>query len=177
MKCIIHYRAHRVHDEPMKGCVVGCFDPRFQRGLAATCQIELSAYIDGVDLVNVAGGVARNVESENAELRDDVLRQALASVKLHRTPTVLLTSHEDCGALGGSSRFGSEEAELAWHKALLEERARTLKTLLEAALADWKENGVTVAGKLIPPEVVRATYPEVVVVKTAFLRFNAAYEL
>jgi carbonic anhydrase len=160
----------------MKGCVVGCFDPRFQFPL----KVALTANglkLDEVDLISDGGGIARNAGSDDAELRDDILQQVLASVKLHRVPRVLLTSHEDCGALGGSSHFGSEEAEIAWHKALLEERARTLETLLTAALADWKENGVTVAGKLIPPEVVRATYPEVVVVKTAFLRFDGAYEL
>ena len=111
------------------------------------------------------------------ELRDDPLDQAVASVKLHRVPQVLLTSHEDCGALGGSARFGSEAAELAWHKAFLEERKRKLETLLAAVLSDWRENGVSAGGKLISAEDVRKTYPEKVIVKTAFLRFDGAYEL
>ena len=39
-------------------------------------------------------------------------------------------------------------------------------------LAAWKKDGVTVAGKFILPEIVRKTYPETVVMKTAFLRFD-----
>ena len=94
------------------------------------CQTELGVNLTEVDLVSIGGGTSRNADSKNAELRDDPLDQAVASVKLHRVPQVLLTSHEDCGALGGSARFGSEAAELAWHKAFLEERKRKLETLL-----------------------------------------------
>jgi carbonic anhydrase len=176
MQLIVKYEGHRRHNEAMKACVIGCFDPRFQHPLKAYLA-EFGLSLAEADFISVGGGVARNAGSENAGLRDDVLQQAVASVKLHRAPKAFLTSHEDCGALGGSAHFGSESAELAWHKELLRERGRTLEALIAAALVDWKKNGVTVAGKFIPPEVVSATYPEKVAVETAFLRFDGAYEL
>lgn len=177
MKQIVSYEAHREHDESIEGCVVGCFDPRFKHALSVACQTKLGVHIEETDLISIGGGIARNAESENAELRDDVLQQALASVKLHRAPKILLTSHEDCGALGGSEHFSNEAAELAWHKILLEERTRTLEGLINMTLAAWKKDGVTVAGKFILPEIVRKTYPETVVMKTAFLRFDGAWDL
>lgn len=177
MKKIVSYEAPREHNEPVGGCVVGCFDPRFQHALSVACQTELGVHLEETDRVSIGGGTARNAGSENAELREDVLQQVVASVKLHRTPKALLTSHEDCGALGGSAHFGSEEAELAWHEAFLGERVQKLETLLAAALADWRKNGVTVGGKFISAEDVQKAYPEKVVVKGVFLGFDSAYEL
>jgi hypothetical protein len=177
MKKIVSYQVHREHDEPIKGCVVGCFDPRFQEALEAYCFAEFGAHLKEMDFVSIGGGTARNADSKNVGLRDDPLQQALASVKLHRSPVVAFTTHEDCGALGGSAHFRGEKAELAWHRAFLNERARTFKALIAGALAGWREKGVIVAGKFIPADIVRATYPKEVAVKTAFLRFNGAWKL
>lgn len=100
---------------------VRCFDNRFWKAFKRFIKY-LS--LDHIDTESVAGGVKIFASPEKEGDRDFMIRELEKSVKLHHTTQVLLFSHKDCGAYGGSSRFsGNEEEEFNFHK-LEHEKAR-----------------------------------------------------
>ena len=62
------------------------------------------------DLVSVAG-VQKSIIDEDT--RAAVLKQLDISVRLHKSHTVILIAHQDCGAYGGSAAFVSWDEEKA----------------------------------------------------------------
>jgi carbonic anhydrase len=100
-----HYTAH--------DCLVWCFDDRF------TPLLDLfSRGLGNFDLVKVAGG-AKALAGDPLPDRDFVLGQIKASVKLHGVKRIILMTHRDCGAYGGSKAFTSGDAERGYHEAQL----------------------------------------------------------
>lgn len=100
-----HYAAH--------DCVLWCFDDR-ETPL-------LIAYTKGMgkfDLIKIAGG-AKALAGDPSPDRDFVLGQIKASIRLHGVKRVILMTHRDCGAYGGSKAFTSEDAEKGYHQAQL----------------------------------------------------------
>jgi hypothetical protein len=114
-------------------CIVWCFDDRFYKLLKAFGKAKGAKHID---LVKVAGGakalgVPSNAAAQSAgngqlngsspdlAARDFLLTQIKASIRLHGTKRIILMTHRDCGAYGGSQAFADSEAERAAHEAQL----------------------------------------------------------
>lgn len=88
-----------------------CIDARVQ-----PLSEELVEYLkqegkyDYVDPVTVAGG-AKGLSAPAVFL----VEQIRASVRLHHTPTIVLTTHEDCGAYGHLAKRGSRTDQFLFH--------------------------------------------------------------
>jgi len=89
---------------------------------------------DNYDHISIPGGIYNLVNPETREL---LFSKFALSVKLHLINRVVIISHKDCGAYGGSASFGSEIAEnenlcvdLRNARALLIEKYPTLEVNL-----------------------------------------------
>lgn len=96
-------------------CVVWCFDDRFYKLLKAYGKSKGAKHID---LVKVAGG-AKALAGGPSPDRDFLLAQIKASIRLHGTKRIILMTHRDCGAYGGSKAFADSDAERAAHETQL----------------------------------------------------------
>ena len=92
---------------------VRCFDNRFWKTFKRFIK---HLGIDHIDAEAVAGGAKIFSSPEKESDRDFMLRELEKSILLHHTTRVLLFTHEDCGAYGGSGRFdGNKDKEFAYH--------------------------------------------------------------
>lgn len=87
--------------------VISCIDYRFasenQEFINETLGLK-----DNYDHISIPGGISNLVNPETREL---LFSKFALSVKLHLINRVVVISHKDCGAYGGSVSFGSEIAE------------------------------------------------------------------
>ncbi|MBM4064576.1 MAG: hypothetical protein FJ266_02880 [Planctomycetes bacterium] len=87
--------------------VITCIDYRFavanQNFINETLHLK-----DTYDHISIPGSIFNLV---NPETRDLVFSKFALTVKFHLVNRVVIISHKDCGAYGGSSTFGSELAE------------------------------------------------------------------
>lgn len=80
-----------------------------------------------MDLIVLAGG-AKNLSSPlEHEDKTVVLENIAISIKLHSAKNIILTTHEDCGAYGGSKKFSSQFAETEFHRKELQKAAKFVK--------------------------------------------------
>lgn len=93
-------------------CVVWCFDNRFW---PAFTEFITEKGFTNFDPVLVAGGAKGIGDPSSDAEREQLLRQIELSKKLHHTKRVILMTHEDCGAFGGSVAFADSTAERARH--------------------------------------------------------------
>jgi len=100
---------------------------------------------DNYDHISIPGSIYNLVNPETREL---LFSKFALSVKLHLINRVVVISHKDCGAYGGSATFGSEIAEnenlcsdLRKARALLIEKYPTLEVnlFLESLVKDDDE--------------------------------------
>jgi carbonic anhydrase len=125
-------------------CVVWCFDDRFYKLLKAFGKAKGAKHID---LVKVAGGakglaVPANAAPTDLAARDFLLAQIKASIRLHGTKRIILMTHRDCGAYGGSAAFADSDAERAAHAAQLAAARDFVASelpdvIVESLFADW----------------------------------------
>jgi len=121
MKKVVDFNSQKDH-YTADACVVWCFDDRFYKLLKAFGKQE---GWKNIDLVKVAGGakaLAGGASSEanaSSPERDFLINQIKTSIRLHGTRCVILMTHRDCGAYGGSKAFASSEAEQAQHETQL----------------------------------------------------------
>ena len=93
--------------------VLRCFDDRFWKVFK---QFLKSRGMRRIDPESVAGGTKVFASPEQEGDRDFMLRELEKSIRLHYTKKVMLFTHHDCGAYGGSAKFGGNEAdEVAFH--------------------------------------------------------------
>lgn len=87
--------------------VISCIDYRFaianQEFINETLGLK-----DNYDHISIPGSISNLVNPETREL---LFSKFALSVKLHLINRVVVISHKDCGAYGGSVSFGSEIAE------------------------------------------------------------------
>lgn len=108
-----HYRA--------QACILWCFDNRFWPALA---DLVKERGFTSFDPVVVAGG-AKNLGGPQEEGdRAFVLKQIGLSIKLHQASRVVLMTHEDCGAFGGSAAFAHDSGKEREHHRLVLTAAR-----------------------------------------------------
>lgn len=103
--------------------VLHCIDFRLRKALY---EFLMKRFPEGYDLVSVAGSVKRLLQ--DGPDNNFVLEQLQISDRLHRPQTIVLISHEDCGAYGGSKAFEDSAAEEKFHREELQKAKELLKT-------------------------------------------------
>jgi hypothetical protein len=94
-------------------CAISCFDARFEPVVRKFLRRRGA---EPVDHVRVAGG-PKPLAAGESPVREFLLDQVRASVRLHATERVVLLAHSDCGACGGLAAFGGDAGrERAWHE-------------------------------------------------------------
>jgi len=111
MNTVISFESPKDHYEA-DACVVWCFDDRFYKVLKA---FGKQSGWNHIDLVKVAGGAKALAGGPSPE-RDFLANQIKTSVRLHNTKCIVLMTHRDCGAYGGSKSFANADAERAEHE-------------------------------------------------------------
>ncbi len=113
--------------------VITCIDYRFASANQNFIN-EILKLKDNYDHISIPGSIYNLVNPETREL---LFSKFALSVKLHLINRVVIISHKDCGAYGGSATFGSEIAEnetlctdLRNARALLIEKYPTLEVNL-----------------------------------------------
>ncbi len=88
-------------------CIIWCFDNRFW---PAFLEFIKDQGYKNFDPVFCAGGAKNLGDPADPNDRDFVLKQIGLSIKLHHAKKLVLMTHEDCGAFGGSKAFGGDQA-------------------------------------------------------------------
>ena len=102
--------------------IVRCLDFRFEKAFEAFIEYLNIKYYDPE---SPAGGAKVLAYPEKESDRDFILRDLAKSIKLHRTQSVKIFTHHDCGACGGFEAFENNyEKEFAYHKNDLHPKAR-----------------------------------------------------
>src|SRR5574337_2007255 len=133
--------------------VITCIDYRFavanQEFINETLGMK-----DNYDHISIPGSIYNLV---NPETRDLLFSKFALSVKLHLINRVIIITHKDCGAYGGSASFGSEIAEnetlcadLRKARTLLIEKYPTLEVTLFLESLALEGNQVKVHFEKIP---------------------------
>lgn len=120
MESILKFESSKEH-YTADACVVWCFDDRFYKLLKAFGKQQ---GWKNIDLVKVAGG-AKALAGEPSPERDFLLNQIKLSIKLHGTKRVVLMTHRDCGAYGGSKNFPIQSDGLDAERLHHEEQLKT----------------------------------------------------
>lgn len=87
--------------------VVRCFDDRFWKVFKDFLK---SLGLKHIDPESVAGGAKIFASPEKESDRDFMTHELEKSIKLHHTKKVMLFTHHDCGAYGGSTKFNNNES-------------------------------------------------------------------
>ena len=118
--------------------VLSCIDFRFHEAISEW--VKENNFVGDYDLVSLAGA-QKNVA--NPETRDFFMNQLAISVRLHKTNTILLLAHQDCGAYGGSKAFASWAEEKAKYTEDLNIAEATIKNVypemkVKKIILEWK---------------------------------------
>ncbi|RJO62278.1 hypothetical protein C4544_00315 [candidate division WS5 bacterium] len=103
--------------------VLSCIDYRFWPDALPMLEKEFGEF----DLIELAGG-SKNLTTPLHEAdRKAVLDSIKTAVELHDAKEIILTNHTDCGAYGGSKKFGSFQEEIDFHKSELKKAEEFIK--------------------------------------------------
>ena len=130
------FASPREHHYEADACLTWCFDDRFSPLLE---EYKEERGFKHSDVIESAGG-AKALAADGGPERDFLLDQIKTSIRLHKTPLIILTVHIDCGGYGGSKAFQNDaEAEYAHHEAELKKAAEFLRTQLppEVEIETW----------------------------------------
>lgn len=107
--------------------ITGCIDPDF---FPKVYRYFCDRYGEGnFEMPQHAGGARQFAEGEDEGVHRGLTDIRIALEKHHAEEVVLLT-HEDCAAYGGSVRFGNDFAkELAFHKTELQKAAEKVRAI------------------------------------------------
>jgi carbonic anhydrase len=124
--------------------VLSCIDFRFWRETIKF--IEEKFKIKDFDFPSLPGAAKAINESAGSDISFQCIS---VPVELHQAQKIIIINHEDCGAYGGSGKFGGDSiAEQKFHekelkkakKKILEKYPDREVILIYAKLADAKEN-------------------------------------
>lgn len=105
--------------------VLTCIDFRFQQSIHDW--MESNSIMGDHDRVGIAGGVLNLTHPEQEQYRSLILKQIEISWNLHHIKKIILINHEDCGAYGGKTAFGSDDQEFSKHQAELTQAMQFVK--------------------------------------------------
>lgn len=124
MRRVLNFTSPR-EDYIADAAVVWCFDHRFETVFRKL--LKRIGVLTG-DAIRIAGGAKSLASPEQESARQFVLDQIQKSIRLHKTSTVVLMVHSDCGAYGGLAAFNRDAAkEASHHAAELQHAASFLK--------------------------------------------------
>ena len=93
--------------------VLTCFDYRINTLVRKFLKKQ---GIEKMDMIVVAGGAKTLATPRNDFEQDFILEQVRMSIRLHKSPRVLLTCHSDCATYGGLAFYnGDRNAEAKHH--------------------------------------------------------------
>ncbi len=102
------------HHYVADAAIVWCYDNRFWKSFGKLLEKEKLKHFDPIV---IAGGAKSLASPAKKSEREFLLKQIELSIKLHRTPRVILMNHADCGAYGGLKTFGNDvEKEFSTHE-------------------------------------------------------------
>lgn len=123
MRKLLHFTSPR-EDYTCDAAVVWCFDQRFE---AVLRKLLKRLAVLHPDHIRIGGGAKSLVSPQQEGDRLFVLDQIRKSMRLHKTRTVILMLHSDCGAYGGLAAFqGDAEKEARNHSSDLQKAAEFL---------------------------------------------------
>jgi carbonic anhydrase len=109
-------------------CIITCFDNRIYKVRKAFAK---KLGLKHPDVVELAGGI-KVITQGNEEKRELALDQIRTSKALHHADRVILMPHRDCGAYGGSEKFGDQQAEYAFQANEMEKATAIIKKAFPA---------------------------------------------
>jgi len=123
--------------------VIRCMDFRFHARLG-----ELLAAHFGVERFDYdsPGGCGGSKSIIDERPREAIFQALDVAVPLHRTRRVIIVDHVDCGAYGGSGKFGDARAEARFHAQRLREAREIVHRSypqLEVVLFYQDRDGIT----------------------------------
>lgn len=118
MKKILNVESPRKH-YVAKATIIWCFDARFDKALEKFMTMTPEYQFD---VIKVAGGVKQIASPERETDRNFILDQIAASIRLHKSETVIIMSHNECGAYDGKTDIGFYLGELKKGEDILENR-------------------------------------------------------
>ena len=135
MKHVLKHEVSKEHYQS-DACIVWCFDNRFSELLDVFTRQEK---FRDTDVVEIAGGIKDIANPSRQDEREYVLGQIEKSVRLHKTPLIVLMAHNNCGAYGGTEDVAFYEQELRKAKKLVEEHLaqRNMQARVSAYFADF----------------------------------------
>lgn len=119
MRRVLNFTSSKEH-YIADAAVVWCFDHRFETAFRKL--LKRIGVLTG-DAIRIAGGAKSLASPEQESARQFVLDQIQKSIRLHKTRTVVLMLHSDCGAYGGLAAFNRDAAKEASHHAAELQRA------------------------------------------------------
>src|SRR5579872_4676001 len=126
MRKIMHFASPEKH-YICDAAIIWCYDNRFD---AAHNKLLKRLGILRSDFICIAGGAKSLVSPRSESDRQFLLDQVRTSITLHRTRTVMLMVHSDCGAYGGLGAFKSAEDEAFHHRDELRKAAAIMKNAI-----------------------------------------------
>lgn len=127
MEEVSYQNSHQSGGHHCKNLLIRCMDFRFHRELDKMLE-ELFRDEGGLgdyDSPGVGGGASKAVVDDAS--RPVVFSAIDIGIEKHQISRVLIVDHIDCGAYGGSSRFGSPEEEEKFHSGELKKAAVIIK--------------------------------------------------
>lgn len=117
---------HYKNTHHCEAAVICCMDFRFHK--ATTGFIENELGILDYDLITEAGGI-KGLAENDAGIVTEIKKHLDISTTLHHSKQIILVNHEDCGAYGGSKRWGDLKAEKTYHNSDLAKAVKALKDM------------------------------------------------
>ena len=122
-----------------RALAVSCIDGRFIVRTVEWLQREAGEAFDFRTEVGASKAII-----DSPDNRERFFAVIETSIRLHDIKEVWLIDHIDCGAYGGSGKFGSAEEERAFHIKKLREAAKVIcnrfsELKVQLAYADWEE--------------------------------------
>lgn len=114
------------HYKLPEAIVISCIDFRFHQKLKEALKKE---EIGSYDILTLAGGAKNLAKPTKKIYQQTVIDNIKLAYKLHKIKTVVLCSHIDCGAYGGSDRFNNIKEEIKFHQAELRRAKDAIKKI------------------------------------------------
>jgi len=106
--------------------VIHCSDWRLEPGLSVWLKqagLEQASF----DRLAENGGIKQLTQPDNDTERGLFLKQIEASLEQHEPNNIIIVSHEDCSAYGGSGKFSNAASEQSFHESELRQAAELLR--------------------------------------------------
>jgi carbonic anhydrase len=110
-----------IHSAPKY--VIACIDFRFQKDFLKVCDEKLG--VRSYDYHTFPGASKALIDQGSQNVIIDCIKNIS---KIHGTKNIIILDHQDCGAYGGSKKFGGDvQKEESFHRQKLQQAKTILK--------------------------------------------------